>query len=167
MNNCRLLQADPILLNEKRTQSHFESQRKSDISKLFNSLSGSTDDTDIAIANEIKNFPIPNTKEDIFEFLILAATNIDPTAYMDMNKTRSEYRSKLAISEAWNAKYTQAFQKAMLTFPDDPKLININTLYHSKIVTIKKQKSNDFIPLIVFGSLILIMVVLLIYLQLH
>lgn len=46
-----------------------------------------------------RNYPIPNSKEDIVEFMILASSNISGEA--DKN-----------IFEAWVAKFEQAYQKA-------------------------------------------------------
>ena len=53
----------------------------------------------------IEAFPIPNTKEDIFEFAILAATKIKPEG----SKTNS----------AWITKMKQVSLKAQLVFAED------------------------------------------------
>ena len=65
--------------------------------------------------NLIKNFPIPNTKEDIREFLILAEANKDIDSY----GSKKEKQAQLAISEAWEAKYEQAYKKAKIILKDD------------------------------------------------
>ena len=75
-----------------------EATRKGYVSKVVDYFSGSVNDTDVRIANEIRNFPIPNAKEDIYEFLILASTNLDPMAYNRIQKSTSEYKSKLICS---------------------------------------------------------------------
>ena len=49
----------------------------------------------------IRNFYIPNTKEDIYEFVILATSNMNSYDY---------------DFEAWNSKLEQAYQKATLSF---------------------------------------------------
>lgn len=51
----------------------------------------------------IRNFIIPNTREDLWEFLILASTNID-------NEPVTE------LSDAWNAKFNQAYIEAEIVF---------------------------------------------------
>lgn len=52
----------------------------------------------------IRNFPIPNTREDLYEFLIMAFSNIDMEHIEGVNDS-SQSESDKAISEAWRAKY--------------------------------------------------------------
>ena len=59
----------------------------------------------------IQSFPIPNTKEDIFEFIILAASNFDA------EQLKGGTKQKLASS--WLVKITQCYNKAKLMFHDD------------------------------------------------
>ena len=54
----------------------------------------------------IMNFPIPNTKEDIVEFLILASTNCENAQGVD-------------LIDAWMAKLSQCMQKAKMIVVDD------------------------------------------------
>ena len=61
----------------------------------------------------IRNFHIPNTKEDIYEFFILAASNIEAGG---------------ANTDAWYAKLDQAYKKAMLVFGDGPELERLKKL---------------------------------------
>lgn len=68
----------------------------------------------------IRNFYIPNTKEDICDFFIFATSNMNADGY-DV--------------EAWYAKLEQAYQKAKLSFGDTPEFQYLNQLYH----TTKKQ----------------------------
>ena len=78
------------------------------------------------MANIIRHFPIPNTKEDIWEFLILASSNID-------GKLESE------ISSAWKAKLEQIMQKARLVFKDE-ELVKIEKQYQEIIKKLNKEK---------------------------
>ncbi|GHV03057.1 hypothetical protein FACS189485_05220 [Spirochaetia bacterium] len=55
----------------------------------------------------IESFPIPNSKEDIFEFAILAVTKIKPDA--SGSKTNS----------AWTTKLKQVYLKAQMVFAED------------------------------------------------
>lgn len=73
------------------------------------------------LSNVIGSFPIPNTKEDILEFMILASSNIDN-------------------SNAWVVKVEQAYVKAarLLKGTDDFKQIDI--LYRDCKSRIKKKK---------------------------
>ena len=77
----------------------------------------------------IRNFPVPNTKEDILEFMILASTNIVNSA--NDNTT-----------EAWQAKIEQTYQKAKLSFNSDAEFSKIQDLYEQASQKIRK-KSND------------------------
>lgn len=81
--------------------------------------------------NLIRSFVIPNTKEDILEFAVLAASNVDTGAYNDsyssVFSTRNAHRRE--VSEAWLAKLNQAYQKAKLIFDDDPRISEIQSLY--------------------------------------
>ena len=56
-------------------QRRFNNRRKS----VFNSRE--PDEIDKQKIDLISTFPIPNTKEDLYEFIILAASNIDKDAY--------------------------------------------------------------------------------------
>lgn len=69
----------------------------------------------------IRNFYIPNTKEDIYEFFILATSNI---------KVGS------VDSKAWFAKLEQAYQKAQLTLGHTKEFEYFQTLY------IKAERAN-------------------------
>lgn len=74
----------------------------------------------------IRNFYIPNTKEDIYEFFILATSNITAGGY-DV--------------EAWYAKLEQAYQKAKLSFENAPEFQYLSELYNKAK---KQQKTKSF-----------------------
>lgn len=75
----------------------------------------------------IRNFPIPNTKEDIIEFMILASSNILGEDDRD-------------IYEAWLAKFEQAYQKAQLLFSGDPDFAKIQRIYDNCQINIDAEK---------------------------
>lgn len=75
----------------------------------------------------IRNFPIPNTKEDILEFMILASTNIGDNLEKD-------------ISAAWQSKTEQAYQKAQIIFQDEKEFSRIQNIYSQVCVKLTKQK---------------------------
>ena len=98
-------------------------------------------DIDEKEVNLIKNFSIPNTKEDIFEFIILASSNIDMKVYgLNSQQYNTLNPAKLEISDAWLAKLEQAYQKAVITFGNSNDFFYIKKLYESKINEIKKRK---------------------------
>ena len=76
-------------------------------------------------ANLIQNFPVPNTKEDILEFIILASANISIGSF-----------SK--VTRAWQMKFEQSFQKAKLVFNDE-EFSKIQKIYDDTTKNIKKQ----------------------------
>ena len=67
---------------------------------------------------KIRNFNIPNTKEDIIDMMILASSNID--------------NDDDELSDAWKAKMEQAYQKAKVLLENDPTFFRIESLYKSK-----------------------------------
>ena len=74
----------------------------------------------------IRNFPIPNAKEDIIEFMILASSNILGEDDRD-------------IYEAWLAKFEQAYQKALLMFSKDKDFANVQQIYNSCVENIDAE----------------------------
>lgn len=64
----------------------------------------------------IRNYPIPNAKEDIIEFMILASSNISGE---DVHE----------IFEAWVAKFEQTYQKAQITLQNDASFTQIKEIY--------------------------------------
>lgn len=78
----------------------------------------------------IKTYAIPNTKEDIKEFLYLALANIDPDAHWSQRKDNVDQR----VVDAWIAKFDNVYKKAMLIIKDD----DLSDLYDQ--YTLKKQK---------------------------
>lgn len=77
----------------------------------------------------IRNFPIPNTKEDILEFLILASTNIRGEDNKD-------------IFEAWVAKFEQVYKKGLLLFKDDNDLIRIQQIKEEFEINVNNEKAS-------------------------
>lgn len=74
----------------------------------------------------IRSFPVPNTKEDILEFMILASSNFDTK----MDK---------ATADAWFAKVEQCYQKGALLFKDDPYFTGIKNAYNQTCAKIKNR----------------------------
>lgn len=139
-------------LSEKleKIESHRHSSIGSTFSKMFNQVS-SLDEQKI---NLIRNFAIPNTKEDVLEFVILAAANIDVKTY-SAGQTKAAQRE---LSDAWLAKLEQVYQKAQLMFPSSPEFQNIEKLYYQKMAQIKKEKRK--ILFIIFGSIFAVAVLI-------
>lgn len=81
--------------------------------------------------NLIRHFPIPNTREDIREFMILALTNVE-----------NSYHEELL--EAWSVIFEQAFEKAHIIYGDSDDFIRCRELFiRKKKQSIKKYKSRE------------------------
>ena len=72
--------------------------------------------TEYQKASIIQSFPIPNNKEDIFEFLILATSSID----RNLNK---------AVLNAWISKIEQSYRKAQLVLREEEDLDQAEDIY--------------------------------------
>ena len=103
---------------------------------------GQSSEIDQQKINLIRSFVIPNTKEDILEFAVLAASNVDASSYdgsYGILSTLQNGRRK-AVSDAWLAKLKQAYQKAKLVFDGDPRISEIESLYENTNKAIKRVK---------------------------
>jgi DNA-directed RNA polymerase subunit RPC12/RpoP len=68
----------------------------------------------------ISQFPIPNTKEDILEFLIFASSQIQKSGLFSLTGVDPiAVQEKGALNEAWTAKCQQAYSKALIAFGQD------------------------------------------------
>lgn len=84
----------------------------------------------------IKIFAVPNTKEDIREFLILAASNIN----LDSYNSSGERTIDIRLSDAWVAKFEQVYQKAKILFKGSSEFGEVHDLYLRKQKSIKYAK---------------------------
>lgn len=133
-----------------------ESKRTPDskFSSIMRSLSlGSKSPIDEQILSLIRNFSVPNTKEDAFEFMILASSNINSTALSANNfsdagaNSIEELNMMKAQSEAWLAKVEQVYYKAKLSFGGEANFTMIQELYDKTVNSVrkaeKKKKANN------------------------
>ena len=74
----------------------------------------------------IESFPIPNSREDLFEFFIMASSNINPYRNSIMFPISA---SQQALSDAWKSKFEQAYQKAKISFYNDPEFNRFDEIY--------------------------------------
>ena len=129
-----------------------ENSRKqnSAIENLVQSVTGRSDNQEYYIHSKkvtlIKSFPIPNTIDEIVEFVILAAGNIDVSLSKVSLGNRLDWlgfdsnSGAREISDAWVGKLKQAFQKAELTFSDQPIFGKINEIYREKMIELNMLK---------------------------
>ena len=79
----------------------------------------------------ITNFYVPNTKEDICDFFILAVSNLEDTYY--------------DTDDAWRAKLEQTYHKARISFGKSPEFEYIDELYKKTIDKVSKRGTLIFI----------------------
>lgn len=91
----------------------------------------------------IKSFSVPNSKEDMLEFMILATSSMDMRTYDSTNTNTS--KSEKEINAAWFSKVQQVYKKAKLSYSTDSTFIEIKALYDSCNEEIKKSKKNSII----------------------
>lgn len=123
------------------------------------------DDIDEQKINLIKSFAIPNTKEDILEFAVLAASNVDRNAYDESYGYLSQRMNarRRDVSNAWMSKLEQAYQKAKIVLAGDPRLNEIQALYDSTHKSVNKVKWRTWkLVGIIYGVLFAIIAVILI-----
>ncbi|MBE6751541.1 MAG: zinc ribbon domain-containing protein [Ruminococcaceae bacterium] len=88
--------------------------------------------------NLIRSFSIPNTKEDIIEFMILASSNIDIKLY-GFGDRGVLTASQREISDAWLAKFEQSYEKAKLVLSGED-LQTIHNIYEKTQRKLKLEK---------------------------
>lgn len=113
-------------------------------------------ETDLKKISLIRSYVIPNTKEDMLEFLILASSNINLQRYNDFD---SISESEKAVSDAWEAKFEQAYEKAKLSFGDTPEFKKIKAIYDKKTGEVEKSKKKRTYFWIGFAGFFVILIV--------
>lgn len=104
-----------------------ESKRGTSIvSSIFQS--SAFDTISIQESKIISSFYVPNTKEDVLEFMILASSNIvdNPT--------------DLKCYNAWVSKTEQVYMKAKASFGNDPDFERIEKIYKHKMKSVRNRK---------------------------
>jgi len=110
--------------------------------------------TDEQKINLIRNYAIPNTREDLLEFIILAESNIDEKLYNAINSpTPGDVRREIA--DAWIAKFEQAYQKSKIILTNDKEIARVEELYVEKKKRIRQQKM--ILPLVIVSPFLLLM----------
>lgn len=128
------------------------------------------DPVDDLILNLIRNYSIPNNKEDIFEFIILAASNINMSVVSARNyaefgvNSNNEFAYLKAKNDAWISKFNQAYEKANLSFESDTDFYKIKKIYEKTNKSIKKatKRKTTKTALLILGLAICIAIPLVI-----
>lgn len=78
--------------------------------------------TDSRKEEMIMNFPVPNSKEDLLEFLTLASSKINTISFIKVLKEDGKYESKW--NRIWMRKLEQIHSKAKISLKDDKSSLN-------------------------------------------
>lgn len=106
-----------------------------------------TDEQKISL---IKSFSVPNTKEDMLEFMILATSSMNMRTYDSANTDIS--KSEKEVNAAWFSKVQQVYEKAKRSYSADSVFTEIQALYDSCNLEIKKSKKKGIIKqVLMFG----------------
>ena len=148
-------------LAEKIAEIESKRENKKVGSKILSTLNmgeplTKTDEQKISL---IRSFPIPNTKEDLYEFLILSKSNIE----IDLYENTQIKSARLAVSDAWKAKFEQAYHKAKLLFKNDERMAEIQEMFDETNKQINNAKRKIWKLLgIIYGILFGIIIITLI-----
>lgn len=123
-------------IDESRTR--INSKKNSVLNKIFGNGSNLSEIDEQKISL-IRSFVIPNNKEDIFEFMILASSNIDFKLY-GLGDRGIVTASQRAVSDAWIAKFEQAYMKAEMSLKNTNDFIQIQKIYNKTIKKLKFEK---------------------------
>ena len=91
----------------------------------------------------IRNFPIPNSIEEITEFMLLADSNIDVklsknTFFHKFQQWGNDSREPEAkLSDVWVEKMRSTYKKAEMVFSSMPQFSTIHKLYVEKMAALK------------------------------
>lgn len=105
------------------------------VEKLYKSIQAAKSDSEVV--RLVKMFPIPNSREDILEFMVLASSNFNEDHYM-------AHMGEDSISDAWLSKIEQCHKKARLTLSDED-MLEVDEIYESikARVAEAKKKANQ------------------------
>lgn len=108
----------------------------------------------------IRNFLIPNTKEDVLEFILLASANIDLKLYgFNGNIYNLQDPARREVSDAWIAKLEQADKKAEILLGNTQEYQSVRNIYKKKLKAVKWRQHQ--ILWIFFGWIGFLMLILL------
>ena len=116
-----------------------EGDRKKNIMRMLNLPA---DPVDLQKLSLVRSFPIPNSIDDIVEFMLFASANIDIALSRDsaLNRCLNSYKVTetsatidKSISDAWVSRMQQAYQKAEMLFPNDVAFKGIQKIYYDKM----------------------------------
>lgn len=105
------------------------------VKELYRNIQTAKSDSEVV--RLIKVFPVPNNKEDILEFMVLASSNFNEDAYI-------EHMGEENISAAWFSKIEQCHKKATLSLSGED-MLKVNEIYSAITdrIALAKRKSSQ------------------------
>lgn len=130
-------------LKLEKIESNRESEKRRGLFSMAEEMQtiSKTDEQKISL---IKSFAIPNSKEDMLEFMILATSSVNMRVYDSANTTPVS-KSEKAVSEAWYAKVQQVYEKARRSYSNDNIFGEIKELYEKCQRDIEKAKKKNIL----------------------
>lgn len=120
------MEPEDILIEEEMERASFESQKDREKAEL------------------IVNFPVPNSKEEILEFMLLASSNVD------VKKGMGD-----PLNKAWKTKLDQVYEKAKLAMSNTADFAQVKKIYEAKQAEFAKKKRKTKRILLTVGILLL------------
>lgn len=115
-----------------------------------------TDEQKISL---IQSFAVPNTKEDMLEFMILATSNVDLRSYDSTNTNVS--KGERELNDAWLSKIKQVYAKAKRSYGNEKDFDQIQDLYDKCKADIRKYKKKGIVKwVLMFAWIPLIFVII-------
>ena len=114
--------------------------------------------TDSRKEEMIMNFPVPVSREDILEFLTLAASKINSNTYFNAFSEITKYRDAWNI--IWLKKVEQIHSKASLSMKNDKKTLeDVNSICSNSRSIIKNNKKKVLHIILGFVSITAILII--------
>lgn len=117
--------------------------------------------TDVRKEEMILNFPVPNSKEDLFEFITLASSRIKSIGFIKVLREDGKYESRW--NKIWIRKLEQIHGKAKISLKNDNTSLNEINALMSLAIKREKTSSNNVKILFIVVLVAIISIALLIY----
>ena len=88
----------------------------------------------------VKNLRIPDSSNELVDFFVFATSNINLLRYKFDSPLSSDEQE---LSDAWEWKFNQAYEKAMITLANTPEYNSINMLYTKKKDELAQAKERN------------------------
>lgn len=133
-----------------------ESQRIGKKKKKRSRKAKEPDEIDLRKITLIRSFGIPNAKEDLLDFAVLAASNLD---YSEL-----AYGGATTLSSAWMSALRQSYEKSRIIFSDSNERESIRGLIDEANRNTKKEKRKPWLWLagiygVLFGIIIIALII--------